>query len=164
MKRLAVFLEQIRDISEALAASGGVLAGAAAAHAHLAAATAWVPGAEPRYLALTPRNIRVLGAHPPAGAVADTSEIGAVVTARLDLFTVRLVVGGRSIPALAREAVLAELLAQGGLSLGLAGLVLRLAQGSSVAPIDVDEVRELLKAARLPERFQPMLELIHVCS
>jgi hypothetical protein len=29
-------------------------------------------------------------------------------------------------------------------------------------PIDPDEVRELLKTARRPERFQPLLELLNV--
>ncbi len=63
------------------------------------------------------------------------------------------------IPTLSREAVLAQLLDLGGLALGLAGLLVRLANHP---PVDVDNVRELLKAARRPERFQPLLELLDV--
>ena len=54
---------------------------------------------------------------------------------------------------------MAQLLGRGGLVLGLAGSLLRLANDP---PIDVDEVREVLKAARLGDRFQPLLELLQV--
>jgi hypothetical protein len=59
------------------------------------------------------------------------------------------------VPILSRDAVVAELLAQAGLALGLAGLMVRLCPA-----IDPDEVRELLKAARQGDRFQPLLELV----
>jgi hypothetical protein len=46
-----------------------------------------------------------------------------------------------------------------GFALALAGMVIRLA---NEPPVDVDEVRELLKAARQGDRFQPLLELLDV--
>jgi len=68
---------------------------------------------------------------------------------------------GTVVPVLSREAVLAQMLEQGGLSIGLAGTLI---QVGGEPPIDVDEVRELLKAARQNERFQLLLELVQIAS
>jgi hypothetical protein len=95
----------------------------------------------------------VAGVEPALGAVAD------VVRGRLDLFAATTMLGDTPVPVLPREAVAADLLAHGGLSLGLLGLTLRLA---GEPPIDVDEVREILEAARRGQSFQPPLELLDV--
>ncbi len=117
----------------------------------------------PRYAALAPRRLDAIfptGADEPAGVEADLSAVAEVLRHRLDLYstTVELSEGVR-VTTLRREAVMAQLLGRGGLVLGLAGSLLRLANDP---PIDVDEVREVLKAARLGDRFQPLLELLQV--
>lgn len=157
------FLGRLRELAPRVARHGGVLSGEAAAHIHLAAATGSRCDDEPRYLALGPRRIEIIlpvGGVDIAGVEQDVREVGDVLRSRLDLFstTVRLP-GGPDVQALTREAVLAELLSDGGLALGLAGMLIRLANDP---PADVDEVREILKAARQGDRFQPLLELLEV--
>ena len=66
---------------------------------------------------------------------------------------------GTVLPVLRREPALAELLSRGGLAIGLAGILLRF-RGED--PLDVDEVRELLKAAQQPERYRSLPELLAV--
>lgn len=86
--------------------------------------------------------------------------MAAVLRPRLDLFTTNVTLAdGTVVPTLTREAVLAQLLAQGGLAIALAGSIVALANRP---PIDVDEVREILKAAGRGECFQPLLELLDV--
>jgi len=135
----------------------------AAAHAYLAAATRSRPGEAPRYAALPPRCVRVLSAddaRPVAGAEFDSSAVARVLRHRLDLFAAVLeLVDGTRIAVPTREAVIAQLLARGGLALGLIASMLRV-QPDSV--LDTDEVRDLLKDARLSERYQPLLELLDV--
>lgn len=162
MKRLA-FLDQLPELAARLRAAGLVLSGEAAAHVHLAAATQSVPGEPPRYAALPPRSIEAIGtadAVQLAGIALDTSPVAGVVRERLDLFGQQVVLAdGTAVPTLRREAILAELLARAGLAIALAGSVVGVAR---LPPIDPDEVRELLKAARQGERFQPLLELMDV--
>ena len=156
------FLSLVAETAGLVSESGGAFSGEAAAHVHLASATGTRPGEKRRYVALPPRRVEAIfpfggptvsGVEPTAGAVAD------VLRARLDLFSTRLPLGETPVPVLSAAAVAAHLLAQGGLSLGLLGIMLRLVGPRS---IDVDEVREILKAARQGERFQPLLELLDV--
>ena len=99
-----------------------------------------------------PAGADAAGVEPDRGAVAE------VLRARLDLFGTTVVLpDGERVPVLRREAVIAQLLAQGGLALGLTGVILAI-----TGPIDADEVREILKAARQGDRFQPLLELLDV--
>jgi hypothetical protein len=91
---------------------------------------------------------------------SDRSAVADAVRPVLALFTRNVVLAdGTEVPTLSREAVLAELLGRGGLAIGLAGTLMQLANDP---PIEIDEVRELLKAARLSERFQPLLELVQI--
>jgi hypothetical protein len=160
-------LSAIKQLAPVLRATGGVLSGEAAAHVHIAAATGAVPGAGARYSALAPLSIEAIWPEPvaqhsnvPTGVVRGSGSVAGVVSGQLPLFsTMATWSDGTVLPVLRREAVLAELLERGGLAIGLAGTVLRLANDP---PIDPDEVRELLKAARRPERFQPLLELLNV--
>ena len=154
---LEQYLETLLALEGALREHGAVVAGEAAAHAHLASATGWARGKRAEYLALVPRRIAVLGATAPAGTELDTGPVAAVLRDKLELFTARPVVAGHALPTLCREATLAELLSLGGLRVGLAGILLRVANDP---PIDPDDVRDILKAARQPEPFQPLLELL----
>lgn len=117
----------------------------------------------PRYAALAPRRLDAIfptGADEPAGVEADRSAVAEVLRHRLDLYSTTVELsGGVRVTTLRREAVMAQLLGRDGLVLGLSGSLLRLANDP---PIDVDEVREVLKAARLGDRFQPLLELLQV--
>jgi hypothetical protein len=160
----ARLLAALKRVAPAVADAGAVICGGAAAHAHVAAATDSVPGGPIRYAALVPRRIQVVC---PEGAAArmaalgldvDESPVATFVRVRLDLFaTVLRLADGTAVPVLSREAVTAQLLGRGGLSVGLAGLLVRLCR-----PLDADEVREILKAAGQPERFQPLQELLAV--
>lgn len=156
------YLSVIRDAAGALAEVGGALSGEAAAHVHLAVATGTRPDDPPRYVALPPRRIEAvvpLAGRSVAGVEVATGAVADVVRARLDLFAAPVLLADTPVPTLSREAVAADLLARGGLSLGLLGVMLRLA---NQPPIDIDEVREILKAARRGESFQPLLELLDV--
>jgi hypothetical protein len=138
---------------------GAALSGEGAAHVHLAAATGTDPDGAVRYLALRPRRLEAVypdGSRTIAGIDAAESPVAEVVRANLALFSAPILLGGVTVPTLTREAVAADLLARGGLSLGVLGVMLR------VGPVDADEVREILKAARQGERFQPLLELLDV--
>jgi hypothetical protein len=154
-------LSTIRETAAALARAGGTLSGEAAAHVHLAAATGSRPDESPRYIALPPRRLEAVfsgDAVKVAGLETDTSPVAEVVRRRLDLFaTSVLLADGTSVPTLTKEAVAAGLLAQGGFALALLGTLLRVCP-----PIDPDDVREILKAARQGDRFQPFLELLDV--
>lgn len=158
------FLSRAVGKAEELRRAGAVLSGEAAAHAHLASASRSVPGAASKYPALGPTRLEAVlpeGTEPIAEIGPDRSAIADLVRSRLDLFgtTVALADGTR-IPVVTREAAIAQLLVRGGLALGLAGLMLRFAS----PPIDPDDVREILKAARQGERFQPLLELLDVVA
>lgn len=154
-------LAAIRQQAAALAHAGGALSGEAAAHVYLAVATGTRPDESPRYIALPPRHLEAVFPSDGvniAGLQTDTSPVAEVVRRRLDLFSTSVPLGdGTSVPTLTREAVAAELLARRGLSLGLLGTLLQVS-----APIDQDEVREILKAARQGDHFQPLLELLDV--
>jgi hypothetical protein len=156
-------LDGLPAIAASLRVVSGVLSGEAAAHLHLAAATRSVPGQPPRYCALAPRAIEAI--LPPdapdlPGIERDRDRVAEVVAGRIESYAVELRLDdGTVVRGLSREAVLAQLLARGGLAIGLAGSLVRLAD---TPPVDVDEVRELLKAARAGERFQPLLELLQV--
>jgi hypothetical protein len=158
-------LERIATLAPALRAARAVLSGEGALHVHLARATGSRPGDPPRYSALAPRRIEALfadddGALP--GVRPDPSEVATVIRRNVALFSENVVLAdGTVVPVLSREAVLAQMLEQGGLSIGLAGTLI---QVGGEPPIDVDEVRELLKAARQNERFQPLLELVQIAS
>ncbi|MBN2497481.1 MAG: hypothetical protein JXR96_23010 [Deltaproteobacteria bacterium] len=163
MRRLEDRILDLFRLAPSLRAAGAVLSGEAAAHVHLIAATGTQPSQPPRYPALAPARIEAIlpaGAVGPSGIEPDQSAVAEALRPRLELFTCGLDIGaGEAVPALRREAVMAQLLGRAGLALGLAGILLRLANDP---PIDVDEVREILKAARLGDRFQPLLELLHV--
>ncbi|HEY3355299.1 MAG TPA: hypothetical protein VGQ83_18770 [Polyangia bacterium] len=154
-------LHDLCRLAGGVTSARGAFSGEAAAHAHLAAATGAVPGGATRYLALPPERLEAV--FPAAGATApgvetDRDPVAELVGGHLDLFaTTARLADGSEIPALSREAVVAELLARGGLALALVGLLLR-HQGDR--PLDVDEVREILKAARQGEAFPPLAELI----
>ena len=159
-------LTEIKRLAPALRATGGVVSGEAAAHVHIAASTGAVPGGEARYCGLAPLSIQAIWPLPAGqlsgvpGLALDSSSVAGIVASQLPLFATTVTwVDGTVLDVLRREAVLAELLERGGLAIGLAGLLIRLAGNP---PIDPDEVRELLKAARHPERFQPLLELLDV--
>jgi hypothetical protein len=160
---IAELLIEVRAAAGELGHAGGVLSGEAAAHAHVAAATGTAPGGPPRYAALVPKLVEAIFAHD--GVVArsvhrDESEVAAVLRPRLDLFVTSVTLAdGTVVPTLTREAVLAQLLAKGGLAIALAGSIVALANRPA---IDVDQVREILKSAGLGERFQPLLELLDV--
>jgi hypothetical protein len=159
---LASYLGRVNALARTLRARRCVLSGEAAAHLHIAHATGTELGGEARYLALVPRKIEVVipaGEPDIEGVVRDARPVSQVL-GHSNLFTVELGLRrGDALPVLRREAVLAELLGDGGLALALAGMMLRLA---NEPPVDVDEVRELLKAARQGDRFQPLLELLEV--
>lgn len=153
--------ERLHDIAAELASSGAVLSADAAAHAWIMRATGTWHGEPVRYLALptgVPRAIVPSGAVPPPGVRPDAGPVVEVLQAALPLYSTTLrLPHGPEIPVLTREAVLAQLLARGGIAIALAGLLLRAAPEP---PIDPDVVREILKAARLGDRFQPLLELL----
>lgn len=162
MKHLA-FLDGLPALAERLRRADLVLSGDAAAHVHLASATESVPGEPPRYSALPPRAVEAIGGADAAevdGVTRDVSPVAMVLQQRLELFVreIRLR-DGTSVRTLSREAVLAQLLAKGGLAIALAGALLSVTRET---PIDPDDVREILKAARQGERFQPLLELLDV--
>lgn len=156
-------LHKIRELAGQLASAGAVLSGEAAAHVHLAVATCTVLRGAPGYTALAPRRIEALfpeGAGAMSGVVAAEGAIADVLRHRMDLYSRPLpLLDGTLVPTLTREAVLAELLSRGGLALGLAGILIGRAGDP---PIDADDVRDILKAARQGERFQPLLELLQV--
>ncbi|HEY3237448.1 MAG TPA: hypothetical protein VGJ84_22205 [Polyangiaceae bacterium] len=156
-------LDDVVLLTRALRSIGAVLSGESAAHLYLAAATSSRPGQPPRYSALPPQRIEAIvpaGAVEPPGVSSDRSAVADAVRPVLALFTRNVVLAdGTEVPTLSREAVLAELLGRGGLAIGLAGTLMQLANDP---PIEIDEVRELLKAARLSERFQPLLELVQI--
>ena len=162
MKR-SPLIDVLPTLGPALGAIGAVLSGESAAHVHLAAATASIPGHSVRYAALIPRRVHAIvpeGARDVPGVERDVGVITEVLRERLPLVsTIVTLADGTSVPTLSREAVIAQLLALGGLAVGLAGTLIHVA---NVPPIDVDEVREILKAARQGERFQPLLELLDV--
>jgi len=160
---LAEFVAALPRLARDAETARALLSDEAAAHAYLAAATKSRPGEAPRYAALVPRRVRILAAdeaRPVAGAEFDSSAVAQLLRHRLDSFgtTVELADGTR-IPVPTREAVVAQLLARGGLALGLVASMLRVQPD---AALDTDEVRDLLKAARLSERYQPLLELLDV--
>jgi hypothetical protein len=159
-------LDRIAEIAKTLRAAGAVLSGEGALHVYLARATGSRPGESARYSALPPRRIEAIWADATGGELpgvhADRSEVAGVVRNEISLFSADVTLAdGTVVPTLSREAVLAQLLEQGGLSIGLAGTLIQVAGDP---PIDVDEVRELLKAARQNERFQPLLELVQIAS
>ena len=159
---LPSFVADLPALAERAKSAGVLLAGEVAAHAHLAAASNSRPGERPRYAALVPRRIRVIASDAAAtmpGAEAETSALAEVLRHRLDLYRTTVWLGGTELPVLTKEAVVAQLLSQGGLAIGLVATLLRVACDP---PLDVDVVRELLKAARQGERYQPLLELLDV--
>jgi len=165
MPRRADHLLRIRDAAGVLRRAGAAVSGEAAAHVHLAAATSTVPGGPAGYLALPPAGLTAVFPEESMALTQVESDRGAVADAlrhRLDLFTTTLVLAdGTRVPVLTREAVLAQLLSQSGLALGLAGTVLMVA---GQPPVDPDEVRAILKAACQGDRFQPLLELLAVAA
>lgn len=167
MTREDRIVARLAELAPPLTSAGACLSGAAAAHAHLAAATESRIGAPLRYIALPPREWEAVGAG--GGALASvaalhglrvaTGPVEDVVRSSWPLFASSVALAdGATVPVLTREAVLATLLSRGGLAIGLAGIMLR----GTREPIDPDDVRELLKAARQPERYQPLLELLDV--
>jgi hypothetical protein len=161
MQDVARFVAQLPDLAERTSRAGAVLSGDAAAHAHLAVVTGTTPN-ELRYAALPAHQVEAVfpaGSSSVRGVAEAAGPVVDVLRARLDLFTTELTLtDGTRVPVLTVDAVLAQLLARGGLALGLAGLLVRLCASS----VDADEVREILKAARQGDRFQPLLELIDV--
>ena len=161
MRDVARFASELPDLAERLSRAGALLSGEAAAHAHLASVTG-TTAADPRYAALPPRAVEAVlpaGRATVEGVVEATGPIVDALRTRLDLFSTTVTLhDGTQVPVLSLEAVLAQLLARGGLALGLVGMLVRLC-GTS---IDVDEVREILKSARQGDRFQPLLELMDV--
>jgi hypothetical protein len=155
------WLDELPTLARSLREAGGVLTGEPAAHVHMAAATGSVPGAAPAYPALPPPPTQAILPGEVAsirGATADLGAVAETVRHRLDLFsTIIRLSDGTEVPVLSREAVLADLLSKGGLAVGVAGVLLRVAGDP---PVDTDEVREILKAARMGHLFQPMLELM----
>jgi len=143
--------------------AGAVVAEEAAAHAWLIAATDTRPGVPPRYVALPVRRVAVMapvGAALPQGATRATGPVADAILGAIELYAEPLALpDGPTLEVLSREAVLAQLLARGGLAIGLAGLLLRVTKDR---PIDPDVVREVLKSARLGERFQPLHELLAI--
>ncbi len=167
MTRPDGIVERLVALSEPLTRTGSCLSGSAGAHAHLAAATHSQIDEPVRYIALAPRVWEVVargdGSLEPCaaklGVQVSQGAVEEVVRTSWPLFVTNVqLAGGASVPVLTKEAVLAVLLGRGGLSIGLAGILCRGAGDG----IDPDDVRELLKAARLAERFQPMLELLDV--
>jgi hypothetical protein len=156
-------LDRLRDLAEPLRRAGAFLSGEAAAHLHAAVATGSEPGKPPRYSALPPLCIQAIFTEDHvaiAGVTRDLGAVAGVVRARPDLFTTAAALAGtQAIPVVTREAAVAGLLAQGGLAIGLAGTLVAVAREPA---LDVDAVREILKAAGQGERFQPLLELLDV--
>lgn len=163
MGRFERALQGIRDAAPALEQSGAVLSGEAAAHAHLMAATGTTPDGAILYAALAPRRLTAIypdGAGRVPGIEPDDGPVAEVIRASLDRFGATAILGdGTRVPVLSRDAVVAELLSRGGLALGLAGTLIRVCDQPAVDP---DDIREILKAARQGERFQPLLELLSV--
>lgn len=161
-------VNRLARLGAPLRRSGVILSGEAAAHAHLAATTSSVPGEPARYLALPPWSWEVLEpsgvdlgslAH-DHGLVRDSSAVGDVVRGAWGAHTaVVALADGTLVPVVSRDVTLAMLLARGGLAIGLAGMVVRICR---TPPVDPDDIRDLLKAARQGERFQPLLELLAV--
>lgn len=149
----------LRESAVALDHAGAVLSAQVAAHAHLAAASRTAAAGPLRYSALAPRRVTAVYPGPSrvSGFDEDSSPVAQILQADLAFFTVTVTIDAIAVRVISREAALAQLLAEAGLSIALAGSVLKVA-GSP--PIDVDQVREILKAARLGDRFQPMLELV----
>jgi len=125
-------------------------------------------GEDVLYIALPPRAWEIVGPDDAVLGVLAASHrlvvvsdpVAVVVRTSWPLFVTRVpVADGLRVPVLTREAVIASLLSRGGLAIGLAGILMR---GTGAASLNADEVREILKAARQPERFQPMLELLDV--
>jgi hypothetical protein len=162
MKHLFL-LDALPALAAELDAAGAVLSGESALHVHLAAATGSVPGEPPKYAALAPGVIEAVfpeDARDIAGVKRATGAVAELLSGRLDLYSTRVrLADGTVVPTLTREAVLATLLARGGLAIGIAGKLLMVAPEPAV---DVDVVREILKASRLGDRFQPLLELLNV--
>jgi hypothetical protein len=159
---LTGFVASMPALAERARSAGVLLSGEIAAHAHLAVASGSQPGAPPRYAALVPRRIAVIASDPAttmSGAEAETGALAEVLRHRLDLYRTTVRLGHTELPVLTKEAVVAQLLSQGGLAIGLVAALLRVACDP---PLDVDVVRELLKAARQGERYQPLLELLDV--
>ena len=152
-------LHLLRESALALDRAGAVLSAQAAAHAHLAAASRTAADGPLRYSALAPRRVTAIYSGPErvVGFDEDASRVGEVVRDDLAFFTVMVTIDAIAVRVISREATLAQLLAEASLSIALAGSVLKVANSP---PIDVDQVREILKAARLGDRFQPMLELV----
>jgi hypothetical protein len=155
-------IEQIAMIADDLRDTGGVVSGEAAAHVHLAAATGSRPGELVQYSALAPRGIEAIFARPNAaisGVRSASGDVADVLRNNLDLFSTEISLADHTrVPVLVYEAVLAQLLSGGGLDIGLAGSLIRVTKRH----VDVDAVREILKAARQGDRFQPLLELLDV--
>lgn len=151
----------LHALASDLEAAGAVVSFEAAAHAWIMVGTGTWHGEPPRYLAHPVRHIRVIapeGARLPADVTRDTSAVAQVLVAALPVYTETVTLPhGPTLRVLSREAVLAQLLAKGGLAIALAGMLLRVA---NEPPIDPDVVREVLKGARLGDRFQPLLELL----
>lgn len=152
----------VRDSAGTLARAGAIVSGQAAAHLHLAVASATPVDGPLAYSALSPRSATAIypGPERVPGFEEDRSQVAETLRANLGLFVTRVVLPGTTggIEVLSREALLAQLLAEGMLSIALAGSVLKVA---GKPPVDPDHVREILKAARLGDKFQPMLELVH---
>ena len=162
----ARLLARVQRVAPSLLECGAFVSGAAAAHVHLAAATRSAADGTVGYVALVPGSVQVVCPDGAAerlasiGLECDSSRVALVVRRRLDLFaTIAQWVDGTRVPVLSRDALLAQLLAQGGLAIGLAGLVVRLCRRPRLDP---DVVREILKAAGQPDRFQPLHELLAV--
>lgn len=149
----------LRESAVALDHAEAVLSAQAAAHAHLAAASRTAADGPLRYSALAPRRVTAIypGPERVSGFDEDSSPVAQILRDDLAFFTVTVTIDAIAVRVISREATLAQLLAEASLSIALGGSVLKVA-GSP--PIDVDQVREILKAARLGDRFQPMLELV----
>lgn len=154
--------ERLHARAEKLARTEAVITGEAAAHLHIAVATRSPWRGPLAYSAKSPSQITAIFPRGESieGITSDASAVAEVARHRLDMNSAAVELAGGpplQLRVLSREATLAQLLERGGLAIGLAGQLL---QATRSVPIDLDDVRDLLKAARLGERFQPVLELI----